>query len=617
MSKRIVFLLKTTLFWLILFALARALFECYNYACTKDLTISEISLTFLHGFRLDLSITSYFLLLYGLLTALTVFIRGKRIVKVVNTITILLILTTLLIIIVDVELYRNWGFRMDATPLQYLKTPGAALASTPVWATMIFILIWISLTIFSYLIYRRFVSSALNGLEGLKWYYFPLILLITSTYIISGRGTLTEWPIRVSTVAFSTKQFANHASINVVWNFFNALRRKNEAKINVQIINNKEAEQIFSKLQSQKDSTEILLNTKQPNVVILILESFSADAIEYFGGKEGITPNLNSLAKEGISFTNFYSTSYRSNVGLMAILAGYPAQHEEAILLFPNKLQNLPSLAAKFKNDGYSTAFYYGGDSDFANLNSFIKVGGYEKLEDLFSFPKSLPHSSWGIHDHVMFDHLINEMDQESKPFFKVLYTLSSHEPFDVPGETRIKGNDEDSRFLNSVAYTDHALGEFMKIAKTKPWWNNTLFVITADHSVRFIYNRPFENPRRFSIPMVWLGGALAKDSFQINKISSQQDIPSTILAQLGKEHNSFKFSNNILNKNSEGYAVYIWPSGFGLKKKEGALAFHLQDDKVYFTEGDTTNITDEAKSLFQTYVNDFNNKEFDKPKNN
>lgn len=615
MQKRLLFLLKTTLFWLLLFLVARFLFECYNFTGTKDLTIGEIILTFLHGFRLDLSMTSYFMLAYGLIITTSVFFYGKYMHRFVNGLTYLLIFTSLFIVVVDFELFRNWGFRMDATPLQYLNTPGAALASTPIWATILFVLFWILLSTISSILYSRYISKDLLTLDKIRWYFSPILILLTATYVVSARGTFSEWPIRVSTVAFSTKQFANHASINVVWNFMRALSKKNGTKVRTQLIGNEVANAIFNSIQPTTDSTEVVVNKTTPNVVVIILESFSSDAIEFFGGVEGVTPSLNQLAKEGISFTNFHSTSYRSNVGLMAILAGYPGQHEEAILLFPNKVQNLPSLAKNFKKEGYSTAFYYGGDSDFANLNSFIKSGGYDKLEDLFSFPKTLSHNAWGVHDHEMFDHLINEIDKESMPFFKVLYTLSSHEPFDVPGEPRIKGSDENSQFLNTVAYSDNALGEFMKTAKTKSWWNNTLFVLTADHSVRFIYNRPFEKARRYSIPMVWVGGALAKDSIQIDKIGSQQDIPATILAQLGKDYSNFKFSNNLLNKSSEGRAIYIWPTGFGLKKEKGSIAYDLSNNnKICYTDGDTINMDSEARSIFQIYVNDFNNKEFDKP---
>ena len=613
MQHRLIFLLKTLGFWLILFFFARLIFECYNFTNTRELNFTEIILTFLHGFRLDLSISSYFMFVYGLIVATSVFVKAKYLLRTVKLYTYFLVFATLFIIIVDVELFRNWGFRMDTTPLQYLNTPLIALASTPLWATISFVTFWILIALLACRLYVRFVSRDFAKFEKIKWHYFPVFIFATAFFALPARGTLTEWPIRVSTVAFSTKQYANHASLNVVWNFINALTKKSGAKEHVHVVPDAVANKVFDSLKASQDSTLILLNTNKPNVVVLILESFSSDAIEFFGGKPGITPCLNKLAEEGVSFTNFYAASYRSNVGLIAILAGYPAQHHEAILLFPNKVQKLTSLAKSFCNDNYSTAFYYGGDSDFANMNSFIKSGGYNKLEDLFFFPKTLPHNSWGVHDHVMFDHLINEMDNEKGSFYKVLYTLSSHEPFEVPGEPIIKGSDEDSQFLNTVAYSDKSLGHFFDVAKTKPWWKNTLFIITADHSVRFINNRPMELPRRYSIPMVWLGGALQKDHLKITKIGSQQDIPATLLAQVGKDSHAFKFSNNILNVKAKGRAFYVWPSGYGLKDENGTVAYSVDESRLLNAEGDTTNLTLQAKSIFQVSVNDFDNKEFDK----
>ncbi|MBP8851350.1 MAG: hypothetical protein KBG80_12440, partial [Breznakibacter sp.] len=249
MQKRLLFLLKTTIFWLLLFLVARFLFECYNFTGTKDLTIGEIILTFLHGFRLDLSMTSYFMLAYGLIVAVSVFFKGKYIHKIVNGLTYLLIFTSLFIVVVDFELFRNWGFRMDATPLQYINTPGAALASTPYWATVLFVLFWILLSTTASVLYSRYISKELLSLEKIRWYFSPLLILLTATYVVSARGTFSEWPIRVSTVAFSTKQFANHASINVVWNFMRALSKKKGAKVNTQLIDHKTAKTIFTSIQ--------------------------------------------------------------------------------------------------------------------------------------------------------------------------------------------------------------------------------------------------------------------------------------------------------------------------------------------------------------------------------
>ncbi len=610
MIKRIVFLLKYTLFWVLLFAFARVLFESYNITKTVQLPINEILLSYVHGLRLDMSLTGYFIFLIGILIALTTFIDVKYIKRPINYVTYLLILITMMITVVDMELYRNWGFRMDTTPLYYLKTPKEALASTSVWLFILLVVFWIAISLTISYLYKRFIAIDLLKIQKGAWYHLPLTILFTGLYFLPVRGTLTVAPINAGTVYFTDNQYANHAAVNVSWNFLDAVLRIKTSKKVVQFIEQDRAQSIFEKLKSPADTTLQLLNTNRPNVVLIVLESFTADGIEAFGGLKGVTPNLNRLASEGVKFSNFYASSVRSDKGLVAILAGYPALDKVSIMNFPNKTRNLPSLAESFNEMGYSTTYYYGGDANFANMKSFMLNQKFQNVEDENALPSSLERNSkWGVHDHLMLDYLTKEIDKESKPFFKVLFTLSSHEPFEVPMNTVIKGDDANSKFLNSLNYTDSVVGIFIEKAKTKPWWKNTLIVLVADHSVHFVTNRDLHQPRRYAIPMIWTGGAI-NEAREITKIGAQQDIAATLLGQLLADNSKFEFSKNILANNSPEYAFYAWGNGFGLHSNKGSIAFSTDSKSMIFEEGDTTNLKLECEAIFQILSNDFNTKE-------
>ena len=613
MIKRIVFLLKYTLFWVLLFAFARVLFESYNITKTVQLPISEILLSFVHGIRLDMSLTGYFILFIGLLVSLSIIINPKYLKYPINIVTYFLIFYTLLISIIDLELYRNWGFRMDSTPLVYLNTPSEALASTPIWLIITLSITWLSISIFACWIYKKQISYLIEEFPKSKWYGTLVLILFTALYFIPVRGTFSVAPINAGTVYFSSNQFANHAAVNVTWNFSDAIARINKRQQEVQLISYEEASLITKKLYSKQDSTLHLLNTSNPNVIFIVLESFTSDGVEFFGGLKDITPNLNQLAKEGISFTNIYATGSRSDKGLVGILSGYPSQLGVSIMNFPNKTRNLPSLAKNFDALNYSTSFYYGGDANFANINSYMLNVGFKEVKDVSSVPSKFERNSkWGIHDHLMFNYLLEETDNEKESFFKVLFTLSSHEPFDVPMKTAIAGSDLKSQFLNSMHYTDESIGNFIELAKTKPWWKNTLIVLIADHSGRFPYDREIHLPERYAIPMIWLGGALDSTGVINNTIGGQQDVAATILGQLDIKHDEYLYSRDILAHNDSQFALYLWANGLGYKTDKGSIAFSTDTKKVFWQTGDTLNLEQQAKALFQVYSNDFNNKEIE-----
>jgi phosphoglycerol transferase MdoB-like AlkP superfamily enzyme len=154
-------------------------------------------------------------------------------------------------------------------------------------------------------------------------------------------------------------------------------------------------------------------------------------------------------------------------------------------------------------------------------------------------------------------------MQNPKKPFFTVVLTLSSHEPFDVPMETVIKGNDNMSKYKNSVFYADKSLGEFIDWAKTTEWWENTLVILVADHCARASESQPVYSPELFKIPMLWMGGALDTTGLKIAKYGDHTDIPLTLLGQLGISA-EFPFGKDLLSPESASFAFYVYNEGFG-----------------------------------------------------
>jgi phosphoglycerol transferase MdoB-like AlkP superfamily enzyme len=352
--------------------------------------------------------------------------------------------------------------------------------------------------------------------------------------------------------------------------------------------------------------TTSLITKEKPNVIVIILESFTAKIIEPLGGLPNVTPSLNNLIKEGILFTNFYASGDRTDKGLVSILSGYPAQPRTSIIKYPEKTQSLPYLPKAMEKIGYHTSFVYGGDIGFANMESYLTNSGFSTITDDNDFSSDIDNSKWGVADHYIFNQLLTECDTAQNPFFKVMLTLSSHEPFEVPMKPVFEGDDERSKFLNACFYTDKSLGEFIRQAKKKEWWNNTLIIITADHGHRFPNPEELKEKERFKIPMLWLGGALAKQDTTIETFGIQTDISNTLLRQVGSGSNDFTFSKNLMAADVKSFALYIFNNGFGYVSPthENIYDFDLQN--YLKKEGDETELPF-GKAYMQKLFHDYN----------
>ena len=606
MKDRLFFLLRLSVFFIVYFIVSRIYFQLYLCEQTAKLSISEIFLTYIHGTRLDLSVTGYILLFTSIITLFTVFIPGKWYYYLINFLVITFLFTFSLIVVADAELYQHWGFRMDTTPLMYLKDPDLAMASTPVALALLLILVWLIFSSLFTWIYLRIIAVKAKNLKPLKWYYSPVFLVLASFMILPIRGSLGIAPINTGTVYFSKNLYANHATLNVIWNMLYDVANSNRTNFEANYFTDEKAKEIYESCINHNHQSDSVISNPKPNILIIVLESFSAKVVEPLGGRAGITPNFNKLWNDGLAFDHLYATGLRSDRGLVAILSGYPSHPRASVMKYPQKTQNIPSLCSVLNRQGYQSAYYYGGDTDFANMKSYLLNSGFQRIINQDQFPKELRNSKWGVHDEYMFQYLLNDIDSAKQPYFKVMFTLSSHEPFDVPMETVIKGNTTESKYLNSVYYSDKCLGKFIAEFKTRECWNNTLIILVADHSVKYVDNPEINDPVRYHIPMLWTGGALTTKGV-INKPCCQYDIPATLLNQMDLPYDNFTFSSNILNNDQDHYGMFIYNQGFGLISGKGSVVYNFDQEKFVRTEGDTTNLTNASKGLFQFMINHFN----------
>jgi phosphoglycerol transferase MdoB-like AlkP superfamily enzyme len=474
-KQKLVFFGLYTLFWLLIFIVCKFLFLFFFYNQSAEFPITDWFLIFTHGFRLDLSATGYILLIPIFVTSVGSFFKNRWFKYFINTYTILILLVVSLILITDLELYRYWGFRLDTTPLLYISTPREAFASVSTGIILRQILLGVLIFLITILVYFKCIARFVIREKPGKWLQFFVFLFLAGFLIIPIRGGFGIAPINTGSAYFHEKAFPNHAALNVFWNLGYSLVNLHPLENPYQYLDTSEAEKLFNGLYDDEGQSDQVLKQKKPNIIVIILESFSSKIIKVLGGKEGVTPQFGQLAREGILFKNFYATGDRTDKGLVGILSGYPAQPTYSIIKFPKKTANLPNITREFKNLGYTTSYYYGGSVDFANIRSYLVNSGFDTVISIVDFDPSTYNSKWGVHDHILLDRFIQDFTKVESPFFCVLMTLSSHEPFEVPMETVIMGDDEESRFLNSCYYTDKSIGEFISTAQKQEWWDNTL----------------------------------------------------------------------------------------------------------------------------------------------
>ncbi|ARS34915.1 hypothetical protein CA264_05375 [Pontibacter actiniarum] len=571
------------------FIVARAIFLIYHLEQSADLTSGEVLNTFLYGLRLDASFAAYISILPFLLALLSLVWQRLQAATAVRYYTIGLLALLSALLSVDLELYSHWGFRLDASPLQYITSPAEMAASTAGAPLFLLFLVTLAIAVAFTFLYRRAFDLRHFKQYFNRWAASGLALLYAALLVLPLRGGWQQIPINQSVVYFSDKPFANHAGLNMPWNLMHALLKYEKSSHNpYQYMPEQEAKERVQQLYAAAsvDSSQHLLRTERPNVLFIILESYTAKFIESLGGERGVTPNLDRLAREGVNFTNIYAAGDRSEKGMVALLSGYPVQTTTSIIKYPQKTEKLPQLSQVFEQQGYSTSYYYGGELEFANIKSFLRNGGYDRLIDKYDFDPSTYNSKWGAHDHVLFERVLQDLKQEEQPFFSTVYTLSSHEPFEIPIPTKFPGTDEEAKFRNSVYYTDWALGKFIAEAKQQAWWDNTLVVIAADHGHPLPGGDPNHVPRKYRIPFILTGGALAKGGMQETGLGSQTDIAATLLAQLRLPHSDFKWSRNLLAPTSSPFAFYVFNDGFGYITPSGTLAFDNVAQKAILTEG-------------------------------
>lgn len=603
-KNRLLLLFVGFLVFIAVFVLQKIIFMLYYHDLYADYKLIEYIKVLLYGLQHDASIAGYFSIIPGFIIIASYWLNSKLIRRISIGYYVVISFLISTVFVVDLILYKYWGFRLDSTPLFYIKSPANALASSS-WIVnlsgmaAVFFISYLLYLLFSTLLIvtKRADIQVKFRIRASFLVLFEVILLFLPI-----RGGVKESTMNVGKVYFSNHILLNHAAVNPLFSLFESMFLEQKFDKQYRFMSNEKATEIFNTLtdDGSTDSIPTLFSVEKPNVVVMVLESFMSLDISELGGMNGVAVRLDSLCKEAVLFSNFYANSFRTDRGLVSVLSGFPAQPNTSIMKYPRKIQKLPSFPLSLKKAGYQLQYLYGGDVDFTSMRSYLKVCGFDNIVEDISFKAAESTTKWGVPDHLVFNRLYHEIEkQQKKPFLKIIQTLSSHDPFDVPYRGKLK-----DPYLNSVAYTDSCLGDFIDRLKKLELWKNTIVIMVPDHAMRYPFGIDNRSVNRYKIPLIIVGGAL-KSHFKVDTYASQIDISATLLSQLGVDHSDFRYSKNIFNPRSPHFGFFTFQNGFGMVTPDNEYVYDYEAKKVFLNSGIKDKNKLKAEAMIQSLYND------------
>lgn len=601
---------------LLLMAVQKPLFMLYHFDQAKDIPLMDYLRVIGNGAKLDVSVAGYLTVIPLLLSWVALWYDHPVLKRIMNLYLFLIALLLSALFCIDAELYTYWQFKLDATVFFYLQSPANAMASVTIGMFVKQIVLIAIGTAAIYFLLKYLVLPLFPADEKSKLPY-PVygsiaLILVGGVLFIAIRGGVTTSTANIGRVYFSQNQFLNHSAINPGFSLLASLSKSENFQEQFDFYPEEKRQGLFSPLFPEKNTTPKdsvrLLNTSRPNILLILLESFSANAIESLGGTPDITPNLNRLSQEGVLFTQCYASSFRTDRGLVAALSGYPGQPTTSIMKIPAKSRTLPSIARSLDSAGYRSDVLYGGDINFTNMKGYFLSTGYSAVTSDTDFSIHQRLSKWGAQDDVTFRYLYGELSarqQDDAPWMTTFLTLSTHEPFEVPYKRF------ERPYLNTLAYADSCIGSFIDSLKCTSIWDDLLVVFVSDHGFRYPETLLDYSPERFHIPMLWIGGAVESPR-RIDTIFSQTDLPAMLLGQMELPHDSYRFSRDILNgEYRHPFAFYTFNNGFSIIDDSGCSVYDNTGGRVIYQrpEAGSERRIEYGKAILQTLYDDLGNR--------
>ena len=583
---------------LLVFTLCRLAFYLSNYNYFSDLNIGEILKIFYGGVKFDISALLYFNVLYILLALLPFKFRESKIYnKILKWVYFVPNSIALFLNCSDITYYP---FSLRRTTCMIFREFGGdnniaqifATAMVDYWyITLFFVGVMVSLVY----LYKGIYSdpepvegsmnkgnngpSSTNALcNNTKYYTSHTLILCISIYfcIIGIRGGfgVTTRPISIGNATEYCRKPSQAALVlNTPFTMIHSLTKQPYPEVNY--FSEEEVKEILNPFKLGVRSEELGVNdtllTHNNNVCVIILESFAS---EYTGGL-GYTPFLDSLMAEGLSFKYSFANGKQSIDAMPSVLSSIPMMIEP-FTTTAYASNDINSIATYLKPHGFRSAFFHGAPNGSIGIQAFINNAGFDEYYGLDEYPNKADFDgTWAIWDEEYLQYMTTCLDTIPQPFVSAVFTSTSHHPFLYPDRYKGKFQTGPHPMYECIGYTDYALKRFFETAKTKDWYKNTLFVITADHTT-IITNPEYLNARGiYEIPIMFYHPSDSALTGVSNVMMQQIDVLPSVLSYLGFKGDYFAFGKDIFNTtDAENYVINYCPDGYQIYKDSLLLQF-------------------------------------------
>lgn len=494
----------------------------------------------------------------------------------------------------------QYDIRPNRLYIEYLKYPKEVFLT--LWhGFRVPLLLGISLTILSSFLFRRLLKNPNDEYRLWTFKYHILAWPLVVFVIFAGvRSTTQHRPANPALFAITADAMVNSLVINsgysVLYAIYSLKHESRSTEVYGKLSEPEMLEQTrnwpwlkqysyldpnFPTLHWQSAQIE---RSKPLNIVIVLQESLGATFVQSLGGAP-VTPNLERLKSEGIWFNNLYSTGTRSVRGIEAVVAGFMPTPAQSVVKLSNSQQGFATLGSILQQQGYYTQFIYGGEAHFDNMRSFFTGNGISDVVDISKIIEPAFVGSWGASDEDLFNtahQQLSQLHQSGKPFFSLIFTSTNHTPFEFPDDRIELYEQPKSTAYNAVKYADWAMGKFFEKAKTSEYWNDTVFLVVADHDNR-VYGRNLIPVEKFHIPGLILGGVVKPGT--IESVASQIDLAPTLLSLAGiSACHPMDGRDFIADPTSPGRALLQFDNLFALMREDELIILRPNDKAISAT---------------------------------
>lgn len=600
--------LKIFIFWFIIFDIQRIIFSIHNYEKLAGVSWFEFFQVFFQSIQLDLASTAFLSFVPLFFLVIHYLYPVKWTALLFKIIIIIELIYVCLIHAGEINAYPEWNHKLTSRVFTHLANPDEVARTADYSMTIWFTIYAIIELVIGYLLMKRLfkfdLKIAKNKVFQRIFIVIPSFAVSVGTCIVFARGGFQQIPINYDAACFSKHYVVNDISINSTYFFSKSfmLYMRSNTGVKFPLLKDEDAKANLSDFyQVENDSTLQLFDQKNPNIIFILLESWSANAVGSITKQKGATPNFDKLAKEGVLFTNIYSTASTSEVGNSSIFSGYPAIPEVFISMQLDKNRKIPSINQDLKKRGYTSQYIFSGDLKYGNIGSYFKEHGFDVVEDENDFPPIKKRGKLNFYDEDLYKVFLKKINQTKQPFMHCAFTGSTHSPYDFPmGKTPVwKG--AEAKFMSSMYYADQCLYDFIQKSKKEAWYKNTIFVLVADHGHAAPNATDPSSSKFYHIPLLFYGEPLKKEHRGkiIDHLGSQADIAKTLLNQLGYETSHYHWSKDLLNKNSPQFALHTIQRGYGWVSPKGNFTYQM-DMKLYLEQTfSNDDLKNEAKRCF------------------